>query len=85
MKFDADVFKTGYKGFADLVLYQPLSTGVTGVFTASGGYLSTESGKSQISDRFFIGGNNNIRGFEMNSHDPRETGCALGGDASCQG
>ena len=85
MKFDADVFKTGYKGFADLALYQPLSTGVTGVFTASGGYLSTEGGKSQISDRFFIGGNNNIRGFEMNSHGPREAGCALGGDASCQG
>jgi len=84
MKFDADVFKTGYKGFADLALYQPLSTGVTGVFTASGGYLSTEGGKSQISDRFFIGGNNNIRGFEMNSHGPREAGCALGGDASCQ-
>jgi len=84
IKFDADVFKNGYKGFADLAAYQPLSTGVTGVFTASGGYLSTEDVKSRISDRFFIGGNNNIRGFEMNSHGPREAGCALGGDASCQ-
>lgn len=85
MKFDADVFKNGYKGFADLALYQPLSTGITGVLTATGGYLSTEGNKSHISDRFFIGGNNNIRGFEMNSHGPRESGCALGGDASFKG
>ena len=85
MKCDADFFKNGYKGFADLALYQPLSTGITGVLTASGGYLNTNGNKSHISDRFFVGGNNNIRGFEMNSHGPRESGCALGGDASFKG
>ena len=33
------------------------------------------------SDKFFLGGQNNLRGFEVNSYGPRDSGCAMGGEA----
>ena len=36
------------------------------------------------SDRFFIGGQHNLRGFGNNGYGPRDVGCALGGTSMMQ-
>lgn len=36
------------------------------------------------SDKFFIGGQHNLRGLSNNSYGPRDVGCALGGNALLQ-
>jgi outer membrane protein insertion porin family len=49
-------------------------------FMCSAGLMKWFS-RRYITDRFFLGGSQSIRGFSMNSVGPQDEGCAIGSDA----
>lgn len=80
----ASPWDTEYSKIAQLVKAQKLRGAVLDDVivqcSARGGLLYSYQGPSHFMDRFFLGGPNDVRGFQLNALGPHDEQDALGGD-----
>lgn len=79
-KLNNEIWKDGFRSSFNYSKFHTILDGLTAKFEAAAGYVSSKSDIHQ-SDKFYIGGQHNLRGYNMNSYGPRDVGCALGGES----
>lgn len=82
-KFGNELWSDGFRSTFNFSFFQTIMDGVTAKFEASTGFVKSNKDVHH-SDKFFIGGQHNLRGLSNNSYGPRDVGCALGGNALLQ-
>jgi len=80
-----EIWQDGFRSTLDFAIFKTLKNGITVKGELSAGVAKSLSGREiNHSDRFFIGGQHNLRGFGNNGYGPRDVGCALGGTSMMQ-
>lgn len=80
MRLSFEGWPASWRSQAELAYYYTLLNSVTAKLGVQSGMVKS-SNKLHYCDKFFLGGINSLRGFRQNSIGPRESGCALGGEA----
>jgi len=75
-----EFWHNGCKTTLSFAYFKTLREGLTAKLELQSGVVKAR-GSLHHSDKFFLGGQNNLRGFEVNSYGPRDSGCAMGGEA----